>query len=85
MLQERITQIKEEGEKALQAVKTTAELEVWEVKYLGRKSELNDILKGLKDLTPEEKKTIGPLANRAKQSLFEAFEAAKERIFEKRK
>ena len=83
MLQERITQIKEEGEKALQAVKTTVDLNVWEVKYLGRKSDMNDILKGLKDLTPEEKKTIGPLANRAKQSLFEAFEAAKGTLFEK--
>ena len=83
MLQERITQIKEEGEKALQAVKTTAELEVWEVKYLGRKSELNDILKGLKDLTPEEKRVVGPLGNAAKQALFTAFEKAQGTLLEK--
>src|SRR3990167_11052920 len=83
MLQERITQIKEEGEKALQAVKTTAELEVWEVKYLGRKSELNDILKGLKDLTPEEKRVVGPLGNAAKQALFTAFKKAQGTLLEK--
>lgn len=83
MLQERITQIKEEGEKALQAVKTTAELDAWEVKYLGRKSGLNEILKGLKDLAPEEKRVVGPLGNTAKQSLAAAFENAQETLLEK--
>lgn len=83
MLQERIVQIREEGEKALQAVKTTAELEAWEVKYLGRKSELNEILKGLKDLTPEEKRVVGPLGNTTKQSLAQIFAAAQETLLEK--
>ena len=83
MLQERIVRIREEGEKALQAVKTTAELEAWEVKYLGRKSELNEILKGLKDLTPEEKRVVGPLGNTAKQALFTAFEKTQETLLEK--
>ncbi|HLC95424.1 MAG TPA: phenylalanine--tRNA ligase subunit alpha, partial [Patescibacteria group bacterium] len=56
---------------------------VWETKYFGRKSEFNAILKGLKNLTPEEKKMIGPLANKTKQDLFEAFVNAREALFEK--
>ena len=83
MSQERIVQIKEEGEQALQFITTMAELEVWETKYFGRKSEFNAILKGLKNLTPEEKKMIGPLANKTKQDLFEAFVNAREALFEK--
>ena len=69
MLQERIAHIRKEGEESLAAIKTVAELEVWEVKYLGRKSELNSLLKGLKDLSPEETRVVGPLANNARQTL----------------
>ena len=82
MLQEHIVHIKEEGEKALQTVKTAIELAAWEVKYLGRKSELNNLLKGLKDLTPEEKQIIGPQANDTKQSLLRAFDSVKEAFLE---
>jgi phenylalanyl-tRNA synthetase alpha chain len=83
MSQERITQIKEEGEKTLQTVKTTAELAAWEVKYLGRKSELNTILKGLKDLTPEEKRIVGPLGNQVKQAFVRAYAVAQATLQEK--
>ena len=34
------------------------------VKYAGRNGKLTKILKKLKNLTPEEKKVIGPLANK---------------------
>ena len=83
MLSERISAIQREGETALQAVMTMAELELWEVKYLGRKSELNALLKGLKDLSPEEKRIIGPLGNSAKQSLMKLFEEVKTTLLEK--
>lgn len=83
MLQQRIKKIAEEAELSLAEVSTMVLLETWEVKYLGRKSELNDILKGLKDLTPEEKKIIGPLGNQTKQTLYRIFEEAKNIIAEK--
>lgn len=83
MIQERIAQIETEGMAALQAVKTAVELEAWETRYLGRKSELGDILKGLKDLSSEEKRIVGPLGNAAKQSLIKAFEMQKAALLEK--
>lgn len=43
------------------------------VKYLGRKSEFTNILKGLKDLEGEERKVVGQLANTAKFEIEEAF------------
>lgn len=42
-------------------------------KYLGRKGELNEILKSLKDLSDAEKPRIGKLANEIKQELTEVF------------
>ncbi|EKE11430.1 MAG: hypothetical protein ACD_15C00079G0005 [uncultured bacterium] len=51
-----------------------------EKKYLGRKSEFVGILKTLKDLSPEEKKKIGELANKAKREIMEALEKKKKEI-----
>lgn len=83
MLQERIAQIEQDGREALAAAKSVALLDAWEIKYLGRKSELNEILKSLKDLSPEEKKAAGPSANAAKQNLLKAFEETKAALLEK--
>lgn len=47
-------------------MKTKGELFDLEKKYLGRNSEFNQILKGIKDLSEEEKKKIGQLANNSK-------------------
>lgn len=49
--------------------KDLTHLQEIEVKYLGRKGELTLILKGLKDLSPEEKRTFGPLSNQVKTDL----------------
>lgn len=83
MLQERIAQIEKEGREALQKAKTGAELTAWEVRYLGRKSELVTLLKGLKDLPPAERQTIGSLGNAAKDSLREVWRATQAALFEK--
>ena len=42
-----------------------------EKEYLGKKGSINEILKSLKDLTTEEKKIIGPLANKIRKELEE--------------
>lgn len=81
-MKEQIEKIGREGEASLMAIKGMAELEAWEVKYLGRKSELNNLLKGLRDLSPEEKKVVGPLGNSTKQKLITLFDAKKKELLE---
>jgi phenylalanyl-tRNA synthetase alpha chain len=83
MIQKKITSILEAGKQALATAKTEAELMAWETEYLGRKSELNEILKGLKDLSSEEKRVVGPAGNQAKQELFAALAAYREELSEK--
>lgn len=80
MVRENITRIIEEGKEAFALATEEMVFAELEKKYLGRKSELSDILKGLKDLSPEEKKEAGPLANEGRRVLGAAAEEARTRI-----
>ena len=63
----KIEELRLEFEKALGEVKDQATLESVRVRFLGRKNGLlTEILRGLKDLNPEERRLIGAAANRFK-------------------
>ncbi len=81
-MKEQIEKIGQMGAEALATLKTGAELDAWEITYLGRKSELNTLLKGLRDLSPEDKKIVGPLGNSTKQKLTALFDAKKKELLE---
>jgi len=69
-------QLKQIQEKALEEVKKTSDLSALkelEVQYLGRKGELTQILRGLKELPPEQKAEAGKLSNETKKALEKAF------------
>lgn len=92
MLKEKILEIKNRFTEEIANVKDSMKLFDLEKKYLGRKSEFIAILKGLKDLSPAEKKQAGELANKIKNEISEiisqkksefetlSFNAQKERI-----
>lgn len=69
MLKNQIEEILEKGRKAFSQAMTEEDFLSVETLYLGRKSEFNALMKGLKDLSPEEKRIAGPLANEAKKAL----------------
>lgn len=69
MLEQKILNIKTEAFKAIKEARASERIFELRVKYLGRKSELNEVLKGLKSLSAEEKRMIGPLANSVKQEI----------------
>ncbi len=66
---ERLERLKLNALKELKAVTGIKELDLWRVHYLGKKSELNSILRGLAALPVEERKAIGARANRIKADL----------------
>ncbi len=71
------SKLEEIYEKALEAVasaKSSSDLENVKLEYLSRKGELNNIKKNLKDLSVEDKKIIGALANKISQDLEEKIE-----------
>ncbi len=65
-----LEKIKIDFDKEIQAVGSDLEkLEKLRIKFLSRKSELNQLLKGIKDLSSEEKKEFGPLANQTRKEI----------------
>lgn len=65
--------------------KAVSERELYniKVKYLGRKGELTKILKDLKNLSEEKRKTVGPLANQTRQEINQAIVKRKKELIEK--
>ncbi len=78
--QERIDAIAAEASAAIDAAVDSAALEEARVRYLGRKSELTAILRGVGDLPARERGAVGAAANRARADLEAALEARREEI-----
>lgn len=73
---DRLTELKLKVETDLQAVKTFNELNETKALYLGKKSPLQEILSKMKELSPDERKTLGQSIN-----LFKDF--VEEKVAEK--
>ncbi len=71
---ERIDAIRREGQAAIDAATTTQALEEVRIRYLGRKAELPNLLRGVAQLAPEERAATGQAANAARQALEQALE-----------
>ena len=65
-MKEEIEKIKVESTEELKKIQDLKELETFKVKYLGKKGSLTTILRGMKDLTPEERPVIGSLVNQVR-------------------
>ncbi|MCB1322178.1 MAG: phenylalanine--tRNA ligase subunit alpha [Leptospiraceae bacterium] len=79
-LEDQILNLEKEALTELKACQNARDLEDHYHRYLGKKGELTAILRGLKDLTPEEKKTTGQTANRVRQALEAAHKTAGEDV-----
>ena len=64
-----IEKIKTEAQKQLAGINNSKDLEAWRVHYLGKKSPLTQILRGLTSLSIEERKAVGAAANQVKNLL----------------
>jgi phenylalanyl-tRNA synthetase alpha chain len=71
---DRIEQLKTNGQAAVEKATTTAQLEEARVRFLGRKAELPNLLRGVAELPPEERGAVGKAANQARQQLEAAIE-----------
>jgi phenylalanyl-tRNA synthetase alpha chain len=72
---DRIAQLRAEGEAAIAGAPGTAELEDVRVRFLGRKAELPNLLRGVAQLPPEERGPVGRSANEARRALEAAIDA----------
>jgi len=77
---QRLEELKQSSLRELDAIKDLPALERWRVRYLGRKSDLTGMLRGLAELPIEERKSAGAAANGIKRTLDDAFEAKSEAL-----
>lgn len=82
-MKDKINKIKDAALSEVANAEGAEVLESVRVKYLGRKSELTEVLKGLKDMTVEEKKEIGAMANVVKTEIESAIAAKEGELKEK--
>ena len=68
-MKEQIENIQKIAKEAIGNVKNSQELEEARVKFLGKKSELTSVLRGMKDLSNEERPIIGNLVNQVKEEI----------------
>ena len=66
---DRIDDLRAEAEEALASAGSADEVEHVRVQYLGRKAELPNLLRGVAQLPPEERGTVGRAANEARKAL----------------
>ncbi len=66
----------------LQSLAAADQLENWRLSYLGRKGRLTGILRGLKDLSPDERRLVGAQANTVKARLETALDEAQVRVMD---
>ncbi len=64
-----VEELKQKALSELAGIGNVKDLETWRVQYLGKKSPLTQILRGLSTLSIEERKEVGAAANRLKAML----------------
>ena len=73
-MQEAIDRLRAEGRSRIEQADSTDRLESVRIDLLGRKGELTGLLRGLKDVSAEERPGIGAALNKLKQDLTAALE-----------
>jgi phenylalanyl-tRNA synthetase alpha chain len=77
---EQIEKIRVAATEAIVGAASTAALEELRVRYLGRKAELTQILRGISQLPPEERGPVGGAANKARKELEALIAQSAERL-----
>ncbi len=73
-MQEQLKSIEEKALQELRAAQDSVTIDIIRVKYLGKKGELTSILRGMKDLSNEERPVIGKLANEVRAKIENVLE-----------
>jgi len=72
-VRQQIQGIREQAFSELKDIVISSSLEDWRVRFLGKKSQLTEILRGLAGLSIEERKEVGALSNVVKSELESAY------------
>ena len=76
-MEDKIKQLRDEALKAIMGTQTIAALEEARIKYAGKKSDLQELLKSLGSAAPAERPKLGALVNEAKNTIEAALSERK--------
>ena len=80
-MKDKINEIKEKAKEELEKIQDSKLLNDFRVKVLGKKGELTEVLRGMKDLSQEERPIIGNLVNKVRDEIEQKIKE-KEKEFE---
>ena len=79
-MKERLQELAEAARKRIEESDGPERLNEVKVAYLGKKGELTAVLKGMKDVAPEERPKVGQLVNDTRAAIEELLEESKTRM-----
>ena len=82
-MKEKLQKIADEAIEYLKSVTDTQKLNDLKVKYLGKKSELSNVLKDMANLTKEERPVIGAIANKVRKEIEKKINEKEKELAEK--
>lgn len=81
-LEEKLQQLQTEALDRIDQLSSVEELEAVRVEYMGKKGKVTEVLKGMKDLSPEERPVVGKTANIVSGNIKTKIDETKERLVE---
>lgn len=82
-MKEKLETIKKQAKERIEEIKDLQALNELKVRILGKKGELTEILRGMKDLSPEERPIIGSLVNTVRDEIEGTIKSAEELLKQK--
>ena len=79
-MKEKVEGIITELKKDIESVKTSQDIVDIKAKYIGKSGSINELMKNMKDLSPEERKEVGQIVNVAKNEANEIITSKEDEI-----
>ena len=84
-MKEKLDAIKESALSQIRATDSLEKLNDIRVAFLGKKGELTEVLKSMKEVAPEDRPKIGQIVNETRQAIEEVLDAAKKDLAAKKR
>ena len=79
-MKERLENIREEALQAISAADVPEKLNDVRVRFLGKKGELTAVLKGMKEVAPQDRPKVGQMVNETRAAIEKVLEESKKKM-----
>lgn len=79
-MQEKINEIEQQIDEAVQDVQSSKTLQEIKLKFLGKTGKISELMKNMRDVPPEQRPSMGKLLNALRQWTEEKFNAIEKRL-----